>query len=153
PDGKRLAFSAIGPNKKRMLWIRDLGSLKTEPLANTDDAFAPFWSPDSKRLGFFAGKKLNKVDAEGGPVVPLCDTEGLAGGGTWSRDGVIVFGRSFYDGLYSVQDTGGNTVRVSKLDSSRGERAHLWPLFLPDGKHFLFYAISEREENNGVSIG
>jgi Tol biopolymer transport system component len=152
PDGKLLAFSAVGTDKKRMLFIRPLNSLKSDWLANTEEALAPFWSPDGKYVGFFAGKKLKKIPAEGGPVTVLCDTEGLAGGGAWSRDGVIVFGRSFYDSLYRVSAAGGTPQRVTELDSSRGERAHLWPVFLPDGKHFIFYALAEQEDNNGVSI-
>jgi Tol biopolymer transport system component len=153
PDGHTLAFSAVGPDKRRLLWVRPLNSLQASFLEGTDDALAPFWSPDSSYIAFFAGKKLKKVSVEGGAPVILCDTEGLAGGGSWNRDNVIVFGRSFYDGLYRVPAFGGAAVPVSKLDASRGERAHLWPRFLPDGKHFLFYALCDQDENNGVSIG
>ena len=131
PDGKLLAFSAVSPEKKRLLWIRPLNSLKATPLENTDDALAPFWSPDGKFIGFFAGKKLKKIAVEGGQPVVLCETDGLAGGGAWSEAGVIVFGRSFYDSLYRVPAGGGNAERLTRLDTSRGERAHLWPLFLP----------------------
>jgi Tol biopolymer transport system component len=152
PDGKLLAFSAVGAGNKWGLWIRPLNSLNAMPLANTDDAMAPFWSPDGQSIGFFAGKKLEKIAVGGGAPVVLCATDGLAGGGSWSRDGVIVFGSSFDEGLYTVPAGGGAAKRLTRLDSDRGERAHLWPLFLPDGKHFLFYALSEQDKN-GVSVG
>jgi Tol biopolymer transport system component len=152
PDGTLLAFSAVDPGHKRLLWIRPLNSLNATPLANTENALAPFWSPDGKNIGFFAGKKLKKIAVSGGPPTDLCDTDGLAGGGAWSSDGVIVFGRSFYDALYKVPATGGAAERASKLDSARGERAHLWPRFLPDGRHFVFFTLSDQDENNGISV-
>jgi Tol biopolymer transport system component len=153
PDGSLLAFSAVDASRKRLLWIRPLNSLRATPLADTDDALAPFWSPDGRYLGFFSGKKLKKIAAGGGGPTVLCDTEGLAGGGAWNREGVIVFGRGFYDSLYKVSAAGGTPEPVTRLESSRGERAHLWPRFLPDGKHFLLFTLSERDENNGISIG
>jgi hypothetical protein len=153
PDGTLLAFSAVDLNHNRLLWIRPLNSLNATPLANTEDALAPFWSPDGKYIGFFAGKKLKKIAVSGGDPTDLCETDGLAGGGAWSSEGVIVFGRSFYDALYKVPATGGAAERAGKLDSSRGERAQLWPRFLPDGKHFLFFALSDQDENNGISVG
>ena len=92
------------------------------------------WRPSGRRmesyLGFFAGKKLKKIAVGGGGPTVLCDTEGLAGGGAWNREGVIVFGRGFCDSLYKVGAAGGTPEPVTRLESSRGERAHLWPRFL-----------------------
>jgi Tol biopolymer transport system component len=153
PDGRMLAFSAFSTDKKRMLWIRPLDSLRATSIDGTEDALAPFWSPDGQYIAFFAGKKLKKVPLAGGSPETLCDTEGLAGGGTWNRDGVIVFGRSFYDGLYRVPAKGGEATALTRLDTAHGERAHLWPRFLPDGKHFLFYALAEQDEGTGVRLG
>jgi Tol biopolymer transport system component len=153
PDGTLLTFATASSNGPRMLWIQPLDKAKPEPVPDTEGAMAPFWSPDSKSLGFFAGRKLKTVAAAGGPVTVLCDVEAAAAGGTWSRGGVIVFARGFYDGLYRISAAGGTPERVSKLDRSRGERAHLWPHFLPDGKHFLFYALTGVEETNSIAAG
>jgi Tol biopolymer transport system component len=153
PDGRMLAFSAFGTDKKRTLWIRPLDTLRATSIDGTEDALAPFWSPDGQYIAFFAGKKLKKVPLAGGAPEVLCDTEGLAGGGTWNRDGTIVFGRSFYDGLYRVPAKGGVATPSTRLDTAHGERAHLWPRFLPDGKHFLFYALAEQDEGTGVRVG
>jgi eukaryotic-like serine/threonine-protein kinase len=153
PDGRVVAFAAGTPNGQRMLWIQPLGGSKAKPVQNTDGATAPFWSPDSKALGFFAGGKLKTVAAGGGAVTVLCDVEAAAAGGTWNRNGVILFARGFYDGLYRISASGGTPERVTRLDSRHGERAQLWPHFLPDGKHFLFYTLARDETSNGIAAG
>src|SRR5207244_1050018 len=90
PDGLRLALVAIGANGVQSLWLRPLGALSAQPLAGTEGAILPFWSPDSRFIGFFANGKLKKIDAAGGPPQTLCDAP-TGRGGTWNRDGVIVF--------------------------------------------------------------
>ena len=139
PDGTRLVFAARDDKGKNQLYIRALISLTATPLAGTDDASYPFWSPDSREIGFFAEGKLKKMDANGGPPQALC--EGAIGrGGTWSKDGVIVFSPGPSQSLLRVSAQGGTPSPATKLNVSLGENSHRWPYFLPDGKHFLFWA-------------
>jgi len=153
PDGLRLIFAGNGADGKRLLWTRQLDSLTIQLLPGTEDASNPFWSPDSRVVGFFAaGSKLKKIDFTGGPAQTLADVQG-SGGGTWNRDGVIVFARSFSDGLYRVAATGGSSAQVTTLDESRKEIGHLWPYFLPDGRHFLYLARSAQKQNTGIYVG
>ena len=141
PDGQRLAFTAADSSGKHLLWVRPLDSLSAQPLAGTEGASFPFWSPDSRYVGFFAGEKLKKVDGAGGPVFTLCDAPN-GRGGSWSRDGIIVFTPATYAPLLRVSDAGGATTPATKLDESRSEATHRWPYFLPDGRHFLYLARS-----------
>jgi hypothetical protein len=139
PDGQRLAFTAEDSSGKHLLWVRSLDSVSAQPLAGTEGASFPFWSPDSRYLGFFAGEKLKKVDGAGGPVLTLCDAPN-GRGGSWSRDGIIVFTPATYAPLLRISDAGGATTPATKLDESRSEASHRWPYFLPDGRHFLYLA-------------
>ena len=137
PDGTRLAFSARD-DKGTMLYIRPLTSVTAQPLAGTEDAGFPFWSPDGREVGFFAGGKLKKIDASGGPPQILCDAT-VGRGGAWSKGGVIVFAAGGWEPLLRVSAAGGAAEPASKLDVSRAENSHRWPSFLPDGDHFLFW--------------
>jgi len=141
PDGSRVVFVATTPVGRKLLFIRPLDSLESRALPGTDGASYPFWSPDGAFIGFFAEGRLKKVPSTGGVVQPLCDAP-MGRGGTWSREGVIVFSPGPYDALYRVSASGGTPVAVTKLDESRQEGTHRWPVFLPDGKHFLFLARS-----------
>ena len=152
PDGARIVFVAGGPDGKRLLWVRPLDSLTAQPLAGTDGAAAPFWSPDSRFIGFFSGGKLKKIDSTGGPAQTLCDAPQGAGG-AWSRDNVIVFAPNYEDALYRVPAAGGAPARVTVLDASRKETAHVRPQFLPDGRHFIYLTTSAQRENRGIYVG
>ncbi len=150
PDGRRLAFVATTAEGKRLLWVRSLDTLSAQALTGTEGASHPFWSPDSRFIGFFADGKLKKIEASGGPSLTLCDVpDGL--GGTWNRDGVIVFTPSGLGALQRVSASGGVASAVTKLDEARGEVGHRWPWFLPDGQHFLYLgktvAVGETEKN------
>ena len=137
PDGRRLTFGAKGPDGKSQLWLRPLESVNAVPLAGTEDAIHPFWSPDSRYIGFFAGGKLKKVDIAGGPAVTLCDAAS-GRGGTWSQAGVIVFAPSGGSSeLRRVSAAGGASTTLDLDQSGR------WPWFLPDGRHFLFSSTRE----------
>src|SRR6266705_355377 len=142
-----------------MLWMRQLDSLTSQPLAGTDGVTAQasmFWSPDNRFIGFFAGRKLKKIEVSGGPPQTLCDAPN-ARGGTWNRDGVIVFSPNISGPLHRVSATGGASTPVTKLDDSRRQITHRFPYFLPDGQHFLYFvgAIGNaaQSESNGVYLG
>ena len=153
PDGRRFALLATSEGRRR-IWIRLLESLTPEQLPGTEGASYPFWSPDSQSIGFFADGKLKKIAASGGPVQTLCDAP-IGRGGSWSRDGVILFApRQFGEPLYRVSSSGGVPVPATRLEPSRKESAHRWPSFLPDGRHFLYLAsVSTRHANNGIYVG
>jgi Tol biopolymer transport system component len=137
PDGGQIAFVATSADGQKQIYLRALNALDARPLSGTDGASYPFWSPDSRAIGFFAGGKLKKIAASGGPVQSLCDAV-LARGGTWNRDGVIVFSPGAYDPLYRVPASGGTPVPVTRFVDPLHENSHRWPQFLPDGRHFLF---------------
>ncbi len=137
PDGSRIAFSALTPEGKSLLWVRSLDSTSTQPLPGTEKAVLPFWSPDSRTIGFFADQKLKRIEASGGPALALCDVDGV--GGTWNRDGVILF--SHASGvIYRIAAAGGQPTPVTRLNESRHETTHRYPRFLRDGRHFLYVA-------------
>ena len=153
PDGTRLAFVARDDKGKVMVYIRPLSALTAGPLSGTEDASYPFWSPDGKEIGFFAGGKLKKIDASGGPPQGLCDVT-IGRGGAWSKEGVIVFTPGPAQSLLRISAAGGATEPATKLDVSRAENSHRWPHFLPDGRHFLFWARSSRGiQEHQVYIG
>ena len=132
PDGERLAFAASDREGMQLIWVRGLGSSAAQPLPGTDGGAYPFWSPDSQTIGFFAQRKLKTVRLSGGAPQTLCDAV-LPRGGTWSRDGVIVFSAGAGRQLYRVSATGG-TATPFPTDALNRERH--WPSFLPDGRHF-----------------
>ena len=153
PDGRYLTFSAVGPEGKRMLWLRPLDALHATVIQGSEGASAPFWSPDSQMIAFFGGKKLQKVRISGGAPETVCPAEAAPGGGAWNKDGTILFSPSLSDGFYRVPATGGKPQQVFKLDETKSERADLWPQFLPDGKHFVFYQQTDMAETSGVYVG
>ena len=136
PDGLRLAYSA-DKNGKFSIWIRSIDSLQAQPLPGTDGASFPFWSPDGKWIGFFAGGKLKKIAAAGGPPLTLADAA-LPRGGSWNRDGIIIFAPSINQPIFRVPDSGGTPVPVTSLDGPHNVTTHRWPQFLPDGRHFIY---------------
>src|SRR4030095_4002621 len=151
PDGKWLAFTATTGGKVQ-LWVRALDSLESRVLPGTAGAQFPFWSPDSRSIGFFADARLKKIEASGGPAQTLCETpQGY--GGTWNRDGVILFARGGPGGLLRIPATGGEPVQVSKPDLSKFEGGYIFPTFLPDGSHFLYNIRGGQKEVRGVYIG
>ena len=141
PDGTRLAFTAAKEGGQPALWIRRLDGSSSQPVPGGENASFPFWSPDDRFVGFFSEGKLKRVNPTGGPVLAVCDAE-RGVGGTWNRDGTIVFAPTTTSGLYRVAAAGGRPVAVTKVDSSRHETAHRYPQFLPDGRHFLYTAAN-----------
>jgi serine/threonine protein kinase len=147
PDGHCLAFNATDSTGLVQLWIHPLDALTAHPLPGTEGAGRPFWSPDSRSLAFFAGSQLKRVSVAGGPVRVILD--GMNGAdGTWSTQGTILFDRSGGDAIRAVPAAGGLARPVTRIDPGSGQSGHGWPLFLPDGKHFLFlasYALGSRD--------
>ena len=136
PDGRYFAFVATkSDGSTQQLWVRSLDALDAQALAGTEGASSPFWSPDSRFLAFFADGKLQKIDVTGGPPIALCETSDNRGG-TWGRGGVILFAPSNATALLQVSAAGGAPKPATIL--SQGERVHLRPIFLPDGRHFVY---------------
>ncbi len=153
PDGHKIAFVATDTLGRPRLYVRSLNSLIALPLPGTEDAYYPFWSPNSEFIGFFTEGKLKKIDASGGPPLSICDVQ-TARGGSWSKDGIIVFTPGTGDPLFQVPAAGGTPTQVTTLDSVRHEATHRFPWFLPDGKHFLYFArIGSGTDEDRVSIG
>jgi Tol biopolymer transport system component len=151
PDGLRIAFVARTDDGKQMLWVRALDALTAQPLAGTEDASSPFWSPDSRFVAFFSSGKLRKIDANGGPPQALCDAAN-GRGGAWSDGGTILFTPTQTDAIYKVPAAGGASVVVTELDVKLAETSHRFPAFFPDGVHFLFLAEG-RPETEGSQDG
>jgi eukaryotic-like serine/threonine-protein kinase len=152
PDGRFLAFTASVGGKTDQIWIRRFDALEPKELSGTDRAESPFWSPDSRFIGFFADGKLKITEVSGGPVQTLCAAPTTNAGGTWNRDGVIVFG-GLGSPLQRVSSEGGVPVGVTALDRARSERAHQWPQFLPDSRHFLYLSLTEKTEDRAIYLG
>jgi len=145
PDGKSLAFVARRSGEDRALWVRALASEVAQRLQGTERARGPFWSHDSRFIGFFAEGKLKKIAASGGPVDVLDSVEAF-GQGTWNQDGVILFSArrgSLSGAIYRL----GSSRSVTEL--GRDENSHYWPHFLPDGNHFLYHAQSIAQGSDG----
>ena len=150
PDGHKLVFNATG--EKAGLWIRDLDTLQWRQLTGTEGSSSPFWSPDSRFLGFSVNNELKKIEVAGGPPQTLCTSPNTVGTGAWSKDNVIVFGGKPNGPLRRVSAAGGIPTEVTFIDSKRGENYHLIPTFLPDGNHFV-YTISGSPAVTGVYVG
>ncbi|MDO8795816.1 MAG: protein kinase [Vicinamibacterales bacterium] len=154
PDGRRLTFVARGADQRTELWVRPLDALTAQPRAGTDGASSPFWSPDSRFIAFYAQGKLKKIDAAGGPPLTLTDavtSGGGSSGGTWNRDDVILFSPRAGSGLFRVSASGGMPSPVTMLDTASGERGHLYPFFLPDGRQFLY--LSRGTPTSPTAVG
>jgi Tol biopolymer transport system component/predicted Ser/Thr protein kinase len=139
PDGLKLAFAVMDSSGTAHLWVRHLNAMSALELPGTDGAFDPFWSPDGRFIAFFANNKLKKVEAGGGSPLTICAAFD-ARGGTWSKDDIILLAPTASGPLYLVPAAGGAATALTKLDTTRREVSHRWPCFLPDGKHFLYFA-------------
>ncbi len=143
PDGTQIAFVA-GDSTHGQLWVRPLSALAARPIAGTDGALLPFWSPDGQSIGFFTDTKLKRVPAAGGDVQELCDVK-RARGAAWSRDGVIVYSPTSDGPLFRIAATGGDPQPLTSLDSTKHESGHRFPEFLPDGRHVLFSVLPSKD--------
>ena len=152
PDGRNLVFIATATDGTRRLWIRPLDSLEARPLAGTDEAETPFWSPDSASIAFFAAGELRKLALSGGSVQRICAVprSGTAGA-TWNDDGTIIFATGGASAtLYQVSAVGGEATALTTLDQSRGEAGHWWPQFLPGGHQIIFSVEGTQAAKSGL---
>jgi eukaryotic-like serine/threonine-protein kinase len=153
PDGRRVAYRARRADGMPMLWVRDLETFETRPLPGTEGAEFPFWSPDSRQLGFFSGISLKRMHADGGPAEVIAQGF-MPFGATWAPDGTIVFAGTS-DGLSRVGPADKTTKSATKLPSK--DWAHFWPSMLPDGRRFLFTAkrwtASAEAGEQGIYLG
>jgi eukaryotic-like serine/threonine-protein kinase len=142
PDGRQLVFVSTDATGKSMLWVRSLSALDARVLPGTENAAHPFWSPDGRYLGFQAAGKIKTVEANGGPVQILADAYGRSGA-TWSRNGRILFIPRH--GELGTVSAGGGPISPVPVGG-------LWPYFLPDGRHFLYF-VDGPPERRGVWVG
>jgi Tol biopolymer transport system component len=145
PDGLKIVF--VAGSTPRLLCLRSLESGAVKSLAGTDNPSFPFWSPDSRSLGFFAAGKLMRIDVESGLIKTLTETNGR--GGAWSRDGVILYGAGNTP-IFKIQADGGTPVPVTQLPEKQG--THRNPRFLPDGRHFLYWGVNGGVETRAVYV-
>jgi Tol biopolymer transport system component len=136
PDGRLVAYLTERGGSTQLA-LRHLDAVGSTPIVGTANALSPFFSPDNQWIAFFADGKLKKAPVAGGPPTVICDaSEGF--GGSWGRDGTIVFAPSTGGGLQRVAANGGTPARATRLETDRGEFSHRWPEFLPDGTTILF---------------
>jgi Tol biopolymer transport system component len=145
-----MAAFVAAVNGKTRLWVRALDDTTARFLPGTEGAWDPFWSPDSKSIGFWAAGKLQRTDPAGGPPVTICDGFPTTRGAAWGADGQIVFGPAA-GGLLRVSASGGTPSPLTRVNVSRGETSHRFPQILPGGR-FLYWAWAERPENMGVYV-
>jgi eukaryotic-like serine/threonine-protein kinase len=155
PDGHNLAFAAISGGTQN-IQIRSLDSLVARAFSGTEFVSygSIFWSPDSRFIAFDAGGKLKKIDVSGGPPATICGLSSYVAGGSWNKDDVIIFGSYKADeGIMRVSASGGIALPLTKPNSKRQEIRHSFPVFLPDGRHFIYFCNSAALENRGIYIG
>ena len=157
PDGKNFVFQAFDSVGRRSLWLRPLNSESARPLPGTEEAEQPFWFPDGRSVGFFAQEKLRRIGLAGGPPQDIASMPTSAGGfansATANQQGDIIFSAGNRTPLFRARITGDAITQLTRLDGARAENSHRFPVFLPDGRRFLFVARSSRRENNALYLG
>ena len=152
PDGRHVAFDATDSGGVPKLWIRSLDAAQAHPVAGTEGAGRPFWSPDSRFLAFFANGKLRKVPIAGGPPQTICDAP-TGADGTWGAEGTILYDGQANDPLHAVDSGGGVPRALVTANDSPNVTAVGWPEFLPDGKRFLYIAFGNDPASNRLIVG
>jgi Tol biopolymer transport system component len=154
PDGQSVVFSATDiPTGVSQLWLHSLGSMKSTPIPESAGAVQTFWSPDSRAVAFFTAQGLKRLSVGG----VRSDTVAAAAeprGGTWSRDGTILFAQGPRSGLYRVAVTGeaARPVLVMAPDTASGELGYVWPQFLADGRQFIYFVLSNDDNVRGIYL-
>ena len=153
PDGRTLAFVAFDSTGASRIWLRPLESTVARPITGTENSESLiFWSPDSRQIAIVSQQKLKKITVAGGDAEVVCSVK-TSRGGSWSRDNVILIAPNSNDCIYRVPASGGEPKPVTTLDTTRGETAHRFPQFLPDGRHFLFTALPARDGKLDTYVG
>lgn len=155
PNGHTVAIVAYSETaRKNVIWIYEPGSPGAKILPDTEAATYPFWAPDGQSFAFFADGRLKRLELSSGQIHTICDAPS-GRGGTWNEDGVIVFAPKAAGGLYQVPASGGTATLISEPDKTRGEQSQRWPVFLPDGKHYLYMAanFTGRKGVDGIFVG
>jgi eukaryotic-like serine/threonine-protein kinase len=150
-DGSRIAFVA-NQNRVPILWVRSLDALENRVLPGTEGASFPFWAPDGRNLGFFADGKLKRIDIDAGRPIVVADAPN-GRGGTWNRDGDILFSPGVSSPIMRVSTRGGSAEALTETNTGGTGQDHRWPQFLPDGKRFLFSSTLGAQETKGIYIG
>ena len=157
PDGKTFVFQAVDASGKRSLWLRPLDAETARAIPRTDDAEQPFWFPDGRSVGFYAEGQLRRVNLANGGVQTIAGIKqfarGFANGAAANALGDVIFSAGNRSPLFRVRGSDGAMQQLTQLDSSRAENSHRFPVFLPDGRHFLFIARSSRPENDALVLG
>ncbi|MCA1576164.1 MAG: hypothetical protein LC794_02215 [Acidobacteria bacterium] len=156
PDGRRVVYGAPNADGNKILWLRSLDFLSAQPLPGTDNPFfTTFWSPDSRHVAFVSSSdnKLKKVDLASGGAPQVLANAPNGRGGTWNRDGVIVFAPSAAGPLYRISAAGGEITPVTTIDESRRDVSHRYPWFLPDGRHFLYLVRGAAGDDTAIYVG
>jgi eukaryotic-like serine/threonine-protein kinase len=152
PDGRHVVFAATGADGVRRFWLRSLTTLETQPLSGSEGEVADnttmFWSPDSRYIGFYSGGKVKKIESVGGAPEEVCEPPAVAVGGSWNRDGVIVLGNSS-GGLVQCRASGGTALPVTLVPEGDRSAIHLFPSFLPDGRHLLYLRVQRDKPSLG----
>jgi eukaryotic-like serine/threonine-protein kinase len=154
PDGSRLVFTARKGEGPNILWVRSLADPAARPLSGTEGAERPFWSPDSRFIGFFADRSLKKIGVDGGPVFRLAEAS-ESRGGTWNRNGIILYTPDARGPVYRIPAAGGTPV-VATVYDEKWDTTHRYPRFLPDGRHFLYllrHSGAGAGENPEIRVG
>jgi eukaryotic-like serine/threonine-protein kinase len=155
PDGGMIVYTASNAEGKNVLWVRPLAEPYARQLSGTENAVYPFWSSDSRSVGFFADNKLKYITVSSGLMVDVADI--ITGrGGTWNANGLILFAPALNAPIHMISTSGGTPKPVTVLDTLGGESTHRWPWFLPDGNHFLYFIgerVDQPTDQDGVYIG
>ena len=156
PDGRRLALVAYSDQaNKNVIWLQQVGGRGATVLPGTEGAAYPFWAPNGRSIGFFADGKLKTIDVASGRSAQLLADAPFGRGGSWSKEGVILFTPDAWSGLYRIPSSGGTPVQITKAEVSQFQVSNRWPVFLPDGRHFLYLAcnFSGRLDKNWIFMG
>ncbi len=151
-DGSAIAYCARTQKDRDVIWVQTLTDPAPRKLEGTEGASFPFWSADGKFLVFFSDAHMKKIPAAGGPVTVLADAPNPRGG-SWNQDNVIIYEPDYRDTLWKIGAAGGTPVRLTKFETGK-HTTHRWPQFLPDGKHFLFFATNHSgDSEHGIYFG